>query len=355
MRASLIATLLLLAPFARAEGERRYETVRCGKDTVVEFDDTRSPDGRFALGWTIRPVAKDAKPVDWSKLDVKGISLVDDYPHNDWTELHENAPYAIVDGIVDLSAKSFKELPVSGTFYTNATHGWNIDVVWLDGKHAIVLVNRRFHTEDAFFVRLASDPLGVTSLLPKMNEQVGKLIREIRPLAPEMDISYGLSEDEETITSRGDTVVDRVPCKVENDVIHMPFAACIPKGSFEDIEGHFLISLRNGNPLKAISGDQADRPFMGALGEADKRLNELYGQLRKLLAGDALKHLVAGQKQWISTRNKEAREFAEEKAPFVNEESTLDAYREARNEQALNLTRERTAVLQKQLDAASSK
>lgn len=81
--------------------------VMCGKDTVVEFDGTRSPDNRFALGWTIHTIAKDAKPVDWAKFEKEGVEAFDD----DFVRSFD-APtiYEFIDGLIDLRNKLYDEI-----------------------------------------------------------------------------------------------------------------------------------------------------------------------------------------------------------------------------------------------------
>lgn len=344
----LLAALLLFAPsLMRAEEDDRFATVSCGKDTVVLFGDTRSSDGRYALGWTIRPAAKDAKPVDWARLKEEGLTFLDRYPWED-TE-NGKATYSIIDGIVDLSLRSFKELPVAWAFYTTSTHGWNIEVAWLDSEHAIILVNRRFYTEDVFLVRPASDPLEVRRLLPQMNEQVDKLMQTKRALTSDWCISYDLGEMV-TMKKSDAEVMERMPCKIENGVMYMRFWAGFPKGSFEDLEGHLLVSLKDGKSLRAISGDPADQPFVGKLGEADKSLNQVYAQLRKLLSDGEFRKLQADQKEWISQRNEESRREADEKVRHGEEGSELKDYRTARNQVALALTLERVDMLARKLD-----
>ncbi len=338
----LLCILAVLLSHALCLAGENPVTVKCGKETVVLFDGTHSPDKQHALGWTIRPVAKGAKPVDWSKLDEKGITLVDDYPHNDWQahSYDKNAPYVIVDGIVSLSGKSFKNLPFSEPFYTCGNHGWSIHASWLDATRAIVTVNARFSTTDLFLIQIKGSEISAADIYRLSDAQIRKVIETKRPFADdEIEIWYD----------------KHYQLVVNGGLIHLPFLAGYPKGSFEDIEGHLLVSLNNGKPIKAISENEADQPFVGELGEADKHLNEVFGKLRKLLGGESLKQLMSEEKKWITARNEDAREYANEKVPFFEENSTLTAYRKARNQKAIELTLKRTEVLKKQLTGFKSK
>ncbi len=332
-----MAALLVFAQPCFAEDEDVPAPVSCGKDTVVFFDRDKSADGRFALGWTIRPIKKDAKPVDWSQYSKKGISLVDDYPHEDWTGQNEiDFSYVIVDGIVDLSGKSFKDLPLPNPFYTNGNHGWSIHAAWVGKNEAVIIVDSRFETSDLLLLRMSKGGLSAIDLMPKANQKVEKLIAEKRPLTNDMSIMYDSSE-----------------IVLRDEVFRLPFTACHPKGSQEDLDGTLFLSQKDGTPVRVECNADTpeDRPFTGQLGTADKRLNEIYSSLRKSLMGEAREQLVAGQREWINLRNKNSRDAAEEKVPFFQEDSTREAYLAIRNQEALKLTRERVDTLQKQLAA----
>jgi uncharacterized protein YecT (DUF1311 family) len=353
MKLILILLTCLFTQSLRAEGDDLYTTVPCGKDTVVEFRDTRSPDGRFALGWTIQPSAQDAQPVDWTELNEDGDSATfSNFIEDIMTG--QDPTHRIFYGVIDFRSKSFKPLPIVGTTPLDPIRS-TIYTKWVDKQHAIILRNGKWSTDDALFVRPASQPLEVTDILPRMNDQVGKLIREKRPLAP--DVWNQLTHTGKLLTRYGFAEVRGVfgiPCKVEDGVLHASFSAQIPRDTLgEDIGGHILISLKDGTPLKAVSDDPNDQPFVGELGAVDKQLNQVYSKLRNLLTADARKQLMADQVKWISTRNEQARELAKEATSY--EAISVEAYREVRNQQALKLTRARTEVLLKQFESIAPK
>lgn len=302
------------------------------------FADTGSPDSHYALGWTIRPRTKDVSPVDWSKYKEEDIRNADlDYPWGTQDDQDaQKPPYVLTDGIVDLIEKSFHELPFESPISAHHNHQ-DIQALWPNEQKVIVILDGRFWTSELLLVHLSPDGPTI-NLIKKAAPEVEKVIAAKRPLASNMEVTY--NGEDEPIASDG--------------TIRLAFSVVHPKGSFEDFDGHLHVSLKDGKPLKAESDTTADQPFVGELGVADKHLNEVYGKLRMLLGGDDLNHLVADQNQWIVSRNTESRELADEKVPYFKEGSTLEAYREIRNRQALKLTRERTAALQKQLDAAAS-
>lgn len=111
--------------------------------------------------------------------------------------------------------------------------------------------------------------------------------------------------------------------------------------------GEIHISAKDGKVLKVTTDAPPEQPFTGKLGAADKRLNAIYGKLRRKLAGDELKQLVADQKQWILSRNDIAHDAAREESD--------EEYRKARNAKALELTEQRANELQKRFDAIKVK
>lgn len=350
MRASLTAVILLLAPFVRAEeDERRYEVVHCGKDTAVLYPGSESPDKHYALGWTIRPVTDDALPVDWARLEKEGWEYLSGFQFGDGKG-DPDSNHKVTIGLIDQHTKSFKS--ITDTFPPMVAH-WDdrLEVRWIDKQHAFAQNEAKWGTYDLFFLRASSDSFEAIHPLSEMRKRVRELLGQKRPLAPHMLVDFDFSE-EVTKKSPDTTIPKTVPCKVENGILHMYFSAYIPRGiNYEDLTGHVLISLKDGKPIKAVSDDPADKPFVGELGEADQRLNEIYAKLSSRLTGDELKEFKTNEAEWIERRNN----TANQKSPDVTEDCTLETYRKIRNEEALKLTRERTEVLQKQLVAIESK
>lgn len=351
MKHILISLTCLLVLPLRAEDDDRHPTVPCGKDTAVEYRDTRSPDWRFAFGWTVRPIAKDAEPVDWARYEKEGEAVFKGYHLND-KNANQKPTHQTIDGVIDFRSKSFKPFPKDNDIFLGGYH--HTGTRWVDAQHAIILVAWKWHAKDVFFVSPSSEPVEVVSILPQMDRLIWKLIHENLPLAPEDNIciSYNVTADDHTASAAG--APPWIATKIKDGFFHVSFSAGIPKNYYEEIHGHLLISIKDGKPLKAICEGPGDHPFVGELGEADKQMNQVYGKIHRLLVGDALKHLVDDQKKWISVRNEEAYKFASEK---VNPESdgTSEEYREVRNRQALKLTRERTEILQKQFESLAPK
>jgi len=325
-----LAIVLLSALPCGAEEDALPAAVVCGKDTVVLFGDTGSPDSHYALGWTIRPRTKDASPVDWSKYKEEEIGNADlDYPWDD--EEGQNPAYVLTDGVVDLIGKSFRELPLENPISSHHNHRY-IEALWPGKQKAIVILDGRFWTSDLLLVHL--NPNGpVINLMEKAAPEVAKVIAAKRPLASNMEVIY---EGARTLTASEGT-------------IRLSFTAAHPKGSYEDFCGTLSFGAADGSPMRATSDVEADRPFVGELGKEDERLNRVYRDLVKALDDERRKNLVSNQREWITTRDSSAWQAGNEKSRFENEGATPEAYIAARNQEALKLTRERADSLQKLL------
>lgn len=103
--------------------------------------------------------------------------------------------------------------------------------------------------------------------------------------------------------------------------------------------------------VTATSEVKADRPLVGELGKADRRLNAVYRELRKSLSGEQREELVAAQRGWLEVRHDAIREFARSQKP--QDEGEKADYRTARNKIVLDLTMERVAILEKLLGSNS--
>lgn len=332
MKLALLAMVGLLVLPLQAEAERPYVIVPCGKDNAVLYSGSESPDKHYALGWTILPVAKDAPAVDWIRLEKEGQDYVDPLVQE------RNPSHKIAIGLIDQQAKSFKF--ITDTFPPMVAH-WDdrIEVRWTDQRHAFAQNRAKWGPHTMFFISADNGSLQVTLPHREMNQRVKELLEQKRPLAPSLVISYSLRDPI-------DSAPNSKPCKIEDGFLHVAFYAYRPRGvEYEDLRGHVLISLKDGKPLKAVSSQAADKPFVGELGEANQQLNVIYGRLRKLLSGDALTKLKAEQQAWIGERN----EFAHRKAPGIADEGMLEDYRRIRNQEALRLTRERIEVLNQAL------
>ena len=124
-----------------------------GAETVALFDGVKSPDGRYAMGWTIHPKSKDAKPVDWSawgKQQHPGFGFLSRYEFG-----RENDPYEISDCFVDLQQKKMLILPSDWPYWPHKNHG-SFDAAWssVSGelKYALLQNQARFGTANLWLI-----------------------------------------------------------------------------------------------------------------------------------------------------------------------------------------------------------
>ena len=89
-----------------ADDPKEGTLIDCGGEKIVVFGHTESRDSRYALGWTIRPNAASAKPVDWTaykKDDPFGWLGEHKLP----ADATDPGSYDLVDGVIDLHDGKF--------------------------------------------------------------------------------------------------------------------------------------------------------------------------------------------------------------------------------------------------------
>ncbi len=82
--------------------------VQCGSEPVATFSGTRSKDGRYAVGWTIRAKGNNKAPSPWTvcdQADPTTAATLRLLENEDGSPRHGD--YRVVDGLVDLKAKRF--------------------------------------------------------------------------------------------------------------------------------------------------------------------------------------------------------------------------------------------------------
>lgn len=175
---SLLTAFLLDSAGAK---DPPYQFVNCGSEKIVIYDGTVSPDGLYAVGWTIRPRRIGAAPVDWSTLPPNREdiwpSFLDRYPFPiDSTD----APYDLVNGFVNIKGKSFLVIRTCD-YYPNKNHG-NLDVIWspkYDGRrYAIIQNDGRFNTWNLLLVTIKPETTRWVDLNQKLTDAAERLLKK---------------------------------------------------------------------------------------------------------------------------------------------------------------------------------
>jgi hypothetical protein len=213
--------------------------VRFGTETAVLFDGLKSPDGRYAVGWTIRPRSKDAQPVDWAGLKLNFV-----YKFLDRYETQEpgrpDTPYELNNCVVDLHEKKMLVLPAEWANWPgNGSHG-SIDAAWSSAsgqaRYALVQNEGRFSTYNLWLVVIDDNGMHQLDLVPRLKEPVLQFLKKRKPSGYERyQLSYPLhSSGTRKISFKG-------------SVAEIPFSAEVPKSMEAPlITGTVKVALPDG-------------------------------------------------------------------------------------------------------------
>ena len=164
----------------------------CGSDKVVVFEGSTSPDGRCALGWTLRP-AHNPKPVDWSSYHRDTvIDLLEAYPYDPDAA---DPDYRLLDGVLDLRAKKFLPLASDFPYWPHKNHG-ELGVAWSHGsspgRFAVFRNDARFYTENLWLAETGGAGVRVVDLAGPAEKIVRRFLRGQLPKKYAlMAITYG--------------------------------------------------------------------------------------------------------------------------------------------------------------------
>ena len=221
--------------------------VACGGEKVAMFERTESKDGHYALGWTIRPHRKQ-DPVDWSAYHRENpVDMLERYPGTT-DEEPEKADYLVVDGVLDLRAKTFTLLPSNAPFYPNRGHA-DIRVAWESdarngGPTALVAIGARFSTNDLFLVRLGAGAPQVTALSPEADKAVSDGMKKRDPKDyRSYETSYQLEPSGGLASS---------PVKFQPDAVTVHFETAEPKSEVNMDAGSITFALPKGSVRRVV-------------------------------------------------------------------------------------------------------
>lgn len=233
------------------------QPVDCGNEKVAIFEGTASKDGRYALGWTVRPNRKPG-PVDWSSYrpDDPG-DFYERHPFvgtgNDYDM--DKQDYQLVDGVVDLRAKKFTPLQGNSPYYPGKNH-WGLFVSWSKDRggirRAVVGNQARFSTYNLWLVSLKPDGPQIVELSPRADKAVEAYLHKRDPKDYQR---YGTSYE------LGDSARDSEPSGTvfAEDTVTIRFIAEIPKSERDHDAGRLTLSLATGEVLR-IEPAKTSRP-----------------------------------------------------------------------------------------------
>jgi uncharacterized protein YecT (DUF1311 family) len=351
---SLVAAMSLSGAPPKIDGMSRNGLIQCGGQTVyVGFDEsdgngcggTVSPDGRYAFGWTLNPRA-GAKPVDWSKWTLRNDGFDDLFPFN--CVPNGNPPYRSVDCIVDLKTRRLFYPLVNQPYAPEETHG-DVRCAWSDPRqgtqYALIALDLAWYTGQLLLIRLDADGLHTTDLTKQLNKALIPLIKDKRPLENPRDFNtiFNVWPDDGPHAKHPAPPATFTAAEVEipflADIMHSGWAEALRL----EVDGVITARLPEGQIVGVSSATPQVDPFRDdpKLAQADRRMNQLYGELLRLLSPVGRDVLRKDQLMWIQERDGAAHDAVN--APTATSDTHL---REVRNASYLHSTQDRAEQLQ---------
>lgn len=155
--------------------------VDCGNDKVIVFDETASKDGRYTMGWTIRP--KDQQPpVDWSGYNPKRYWDTErKYVTVDGDKSKDS--YLLVNGVLDTVNKTFTPLPTKDPY--PASYRLSPSAAWSDDQQGtctgLFCVGAEFSTEELWLITIDAQGTHLKDLFPDVEKAAQDYVREREP------------------------------------------------------------------------------------------------------------------------------------------------------------------------------
>jgi len=323
--------------------------VDTGRDKAVVFEETVSPDGRYAIGWTIHPLHKDTKPVDWSQWNsANPEKFVMSYinPLSD-DEVHG---YAVVRYLIDLKGGRLLVLLSDPEKFDFPQGG--ADSVWskLDrGRRYALVQSGDSWTTGLWLITIDSTGVHQANLVGSFDKAVLPVLREKRPL-------YFLGYETTYLLQGGNASIKKASFTDSSATIAFKADtykqnALPPYDDSSAVEGYLTFQLSDGTVTKVWSDTVRDDPMQDVpeLAQATRQLDEVYNELHHKLSWMQWADVENAQTVWYDDELLTGGAAALRKA-LVDHNSAHDAHA-VRDKFFLESTQKRLAVLKAQLDA----
>jgi uncharacterized protein YecT (DUF1311 family) len=313
-----------------------------GKALVIP--ETTSKDGRYAIGWTVRPVAPNTKPVDWKRWDVHDPAKL--LRHYDWQTYDPQVrPYEAVDFVVDLRKGKTVELPTKSPYWPWKGDDWKMNVVWLPTsgglQFALVENGVLVLTEDLWLVGIEKKGFQRTILTSSMKTAVHELLRKLRPMVA--------SSDYESLRFQIEAIKRR-----DGGFVKVPFIYTYPVSNKRQfgLQGEVTVNLATGEVTGASSDSKPIDPFLNneELKKADEKLNALYTAALAATPPAKIQEFKQAQRAWIKKRDEDA-DRAVNSVPYT---ATAEACEQAWEKSLIESTTQRINELQSMTEKARS-
>jgi uncharacterized protein YecT (DUF1311 family) len=347
MKTTVFALALLIALPLSGDNVTSRRLVDLDTGKAVVFEETVSPDGNYAIGWTIQPRHKEAKLVDWSLWNPDDTDkLVGTYLPNYSDPPTDKDDYELVNGVIDLKGKKFLELPTDNPDYPHKNRGFVV-AAWgpVDQKtrYAVVESDARFSTENLWVVTIDSSGMHQVDWADAFDKAVAPVVRDKRPLNfAQYGNFFSLLDDGQP---------QKVDVEFKGGLATISFQSDIPKSDDDTsmVEGKLTFRLSDGKVLQVVSKTEKDDPMASTpgLAKADRELNQVYSQLSQKLDPAQKADLKKEQLAWIDQRDDDAAEALRKSS---DDPSAHDPH-DARNKSLLESTQKRLAELRARLEA----
>lgn len=322
---------MLSAAMLAAQETKPGNSLKVGEEKAVIVRQSKSPDGKYALAWTL----KDKGGTDWELLE---RDLTAFYNEHEAGEIW----------VVDLEQGRKLDTLVSATTYIRPGTHRTLAAAWGvpgdDGRRfAIGAYDWKWGTDTIYLLDVGPQETHHTAIGPKLDEAIATFLKRTSAKArAELNIAYGVAGLPEHGTKTG---------FADATTVLLPFSVRVSEEDKVLAEGVLTLKLTRpgGTPAVTVAkitrGPAGPEPFSdnAALAKADAELNAVYAALLKRLGAPKAKQLREEQRAWIAQRDKQAAAAPVEAG---------DSARILRDRTLTQLTQQRTADLRKMLDSA---
>jgi uncharacterized protein YecT (DUF1311 family) len=339
---------------------------------VVELGDrkaeivagTGSPDGRFALAWTLRP-SKDAEPVDWNLLAKDREKFKDTYGDDE-------SYFAEILVVDHKRNKSLATLKLAESWSLPGYGHESLIARWgpadKNGRRFVIVnCDRKWSPQDLILLSVTGDSASQRSLLKSLDQSVQKFVAQQNKARRAAPIKgYGTQWDRD---KSGNYTVEYpifgLPEIGERKgfsdptTLWLPFEASIPKSDAPGYSGVLHLKLADapdgptatiqGAPIKESGQTEEAVSYDARFLDADRQLNETYSTLRAKLSATQRDQLKEAQRAWINRRN-EAAQVANGEA----QEDSLENPTDVADREVLKMTQARTKQFKQWLEKLKS-
>ena len=308
--------------------------IEIGSEKVVIARDSKSADGRNALGWTV----ESNEPVDWSLLEKD--------PNRFYEQYEVKAIW-----VINLADKKKVGAVVDTGGYVRPGSHRTLSIAWgpiENGRRfALAAYQWKWGTDTLLLLDVGADDCRSTQIGAVLDKAIEAQIKRARPRQRgPYDSTYLLTGLPELGKKTGFS---------SSTTVGLPFVTKDREQDASVSEGILSLKLvRAGEGptatvVRLTPGPLPDDPFSESarLAKADRELNAIYAALIKRLDSSGRATLKTEQRSWVEQRDREADEAVRAKSDSENA-------RIVRDRVLRRLTEERCAELRKRLEPNQS-